>query len=226
VMTKLTKFATIRKAAEARVGGAAELKKLLPKAKSAKALKSVADDRYLSLMSLRVFSAGLKHSMVADKWPAFEEAFLGFEPKRVAAMPDEDLEALLKETRIIRHWGKIKATRHNAVALAEISAEHGGFGSWLANWPSNDIVGLWEDMQKRFSNLGGKSGPYFLRMAGKDSFVLTADTIKALNKWGACTGEPKGKKARQDVQQAFNQWVDESGCKLSEMSMILAVSTD
>jgi len=188
VMTKLTKFATIRKAAEVRVGGAAELEKRLPKAKSAKALKSFADDRYLSLMSLRVFSAGLKHSMVADKWPAFEEAFLGFEPKRVAAMPDEDLEALLKETRIIRHWGKIKATRHNAVALAEISAEHGGFGSWLANWPSNDIVGLWEDMQKRFSNLGGKSGPYFLRMAGKDSFVLTADTIKALNKWGACTG--------------------------------------
>jgi len=225
-MASLTEFATILDTAEQRAGGAAALKKLLPKAKSAKALKSVPDDRYLSLMSLRVFSAGLKHSMVANKWPAFEEVFLGFEPKRVATMPDEDLEALLKQTRIIRHWGKIKATRHNAAALGEIAAEHGSFGAWLADWPASDITGLWDEMQKRFSNLGGKSGPYFLRMAGKDSFVLNADTIRALNKWGACEGEPKGKKARREVQEIFNQWADESGLKLSEMSMILALSTD
>tara|TARA_B100000809_G_C14646220_1_gene354203 strand:+ start:318 stop:518 length:201 start_codon:yes stop_codon:yes gene_type:complete len=66
-MVKLTKFAAILATAEERSGGAAALKKLLPKAKSSKALQAVADDRYLSLMSLRVFSAGLKHSMVADK---------------------------------------------------------------------------------------------------------------------------------------------------------------
>ena len=167
---------------EQRAGGAAALKKLLPKAKAAKALKSVPDDRYLSLMSLRVFSAGLKHSMVAYKWPTFEEVFLDFEPKRVAAMPDEDLETLLKQTRIIRHWGKIKATRHNAAALVEMSTSHGSFGAWPADWPADNIVGLWDEMQKRFSNLGGKSWPHFLRMAGKDSFVLTADTVKALNK--------------------------------------------
>jgi len=225
-MAKVTKFSTILETAEMRAGGAAALKKSLPKAKSAKALKAVTDDRYLSLMSLRVFSAGLKHSMVAAKWPDFEEIFFAFEPKRVAVILDEELEALLKERRIIRHWGKIKATRHNAATMAAISAEHGGFGAWLADWPESDIVGLWDEMQKRFSQLGGKSGPYFLRMAGKDSFVLTSDTIKALNKWGACTGEPKGKKARRDVQQVFNQWADESGLKLSEMSMILACSVD
>ncbi|HJN59925.1 MAG TPA: DNA-3-methyladenine glycosylase I, partial [Alphaproteobacteria bacterium] len=109
----MTKFATIRETAEQRAGGPAALKKLLPKSKSVRALKAVPDDRYLSLMSLRVFSAGLKHSMVAGKWPDFEEIFYAFEPKRVAAIADEDLEALLKEKRIIRHWGKIKATRHN-----------------------------------------------------------------------------------------------------------------
>ena len=35
--------------------------------------------------------------MVAGKWPAFEEVFFAFKPKRVAAIADEDLEALLKE---------------------------------------------------------------------------------------------------------------------------------
>ncbi len=222
----MTKFATIRETAEQRAGGPAALKKLLPKSKSVRALKAVPDDRYLSLMSLRVFSAGLKHSMVAGKWPDFEEIFYAFEPKRVAAIADEDLEALLKEKRIIRHWGKIKATRHNAAAMAEISAAHGGFGAWLAAWPGDDIVGLWDELQKRFRQLGGASGPYFLRMAGKDSFVLTADTIKALNHWGAFNGQPKGKKARSQVQQAFNEWAGESALGLAQMSRILALSVD
>ncbi len=222
----MTKFATIRETAEQRAGGPAALKKLLPKSKSVRALKAVPDDRYLSLMSLRVFSAGLKHSMVAGKWPDFEEIFYAFEPKRVAAIADEDLEALLKEKRIIRHWGKIKATRHNAAAMAEISAAHGGFGAWLAAWPGDDIVGLWDELQKRFRQLGGASGPYFLRMAGKDSFVLTADTIKALNHWSAFSGQPKGKKARSQVQQAFNEWAGESALGLAQMSRILALSVD
>ncbi|MDP6428071.1 MAG: DNA-3-methyladenine glycosylase I [Alphaproteobacteria bacterium] len=222
----MTKFATIRETAERRAGGPAALKKLLPKAKSVRALKAVPDDRYLSMMSLRVFSAGLKHSMVAGKWPDFEEIFYAFEPRRVAAIADEDLEALLKEKRIIRHWGKIKATRHNAAALAEISAAHGGFGAWLAAWPGDDIVGLWDALQKRFSHLGGASGPYFLRMAGKDSFVLTADTVKALNHWGAFSGQPKGKKAHGQVQRAFNEWAGESALGLAQMSRILALSVD
>ncbi len=225
-MGKVTKFADIRKIAEKRAGGPAALKKLLPESKSAKALKAMADDRYLSLMMLRVFSSGLKHSMVAGKWPDFEEIFFAFEPKRVAAIPDEDLEALLKETRIIRHWGKIKATRHNAAAMAEISAEHGGFGAWLAAWPEDDIVGLWDELQKRFTQLGGASGPYFLRMAGKDTFILTGDVVKALNKWGAYKGEPKGKKARREVQEAFNAWAAESGLSRAQMSRILALSVD
>jgi 3-methyladenine DNA glycosylase Tag len=225
-MAALINFATIRQAAEARTGGAAALKKMLPKAKSAKALKAVADDRYLSLMSLRVFSAGLRHAMVADKWPAFEEVFLAFDAQRVAVIPDEELEALLKEKRIIRHWGKIKATRHNAAALCEISAAHGGFGAWLAAWPEADIVGLWDELQKRFSQLGGYSGPYFLRMAGKSSFMLTPETIKALNKWGAYSGEPKGKKARREVQEIFNQWAGECGLPMAHMSKILACSVD
>lgn len=225
-MAGMTNFAPIRAAATERAGGPAALKKLLPGAKSAKALKSVPDDRYLSQMSLRVFSAGLKHSMVAAKWPAFEEIFFAFDPKRVAHIPDEDLEALLKEKRIIRHWCKIKATRQNAAALAGISADHGGFGAWLASWPEADIVGLWDELQKRFSQLGGASGPYFLRMAGKDSFMLTPDTIRALNKWDVYQGEPKGKKARREVQEIFNQWAGESGCGLSHMSRILALSVD
>jgi len=223
-MEKMTKFAAILENAEARAGGKAELKKLLPESKSGKSLRALSDDRYLSLMMLRVFSSGLKHSMVSEKWPDFEEIFFGFDPKRVATIPDEDLEALLKEPRIIRHWGKIKAMRHNATAMVGISAQHGSFGAWIADWPEEDIIGLWDALQSQFNQLGGASGSYFLRMAGKDTFMLTGDVVKALNKWGAFRGEPKGKKARREVQEAFNVWAGESGLNRAQMSRILALS--
>src|SRR5438067_13891637 len=81
-------FSAILDAARARIGAAA-LEARLPQPRSAAELKAIPDDRYLSQMSLRIFRAGLKHSLVDAKWPAFEEVFHGFEPHRVRAMPDE-----------------------------------------------------------------------------------------------------------------------------------------
>src|SRR5215813_14561540 len=127
-------------------------------------MKAVSDDRYLSQMSLRIFRAGLKHSLVDAKWPTFEEVFDGFEPRRVRAMPDEALEALLADARLIRHWGKLKSVRDNAAAMIAVAEEHGSFGAWLADWPGTNIVELWDTLAKRFSQMGGTSGPHFLRM--------------------------------------------------------------
>ncbi len=222
----MTSFATILAEARERAGGDAALSGRLPTPKSPDELRAVADDRYLSMMSQRVFSAGLKHSMVAAKWPAFEEVFLAFEPRRVRAINDEALEALMGETRIIRHWGKIKATRANAAAMCAVADDFGGMGAYLAGWPGDDAVGLWHDIARRFSQMGGNSGPYFLRWSGKDTFVLTGFVVKALNHWGAFDGEPKGKRARAQVQEAFNHWAAESGRPLSHVSMILAISVD
>ena len=222
----MTPFMDITAEATRRRGGAAALKKVMPEVNAAKALISMSDDRYLSRMSFRVFASGLRHSMVEKKWPDFEDVFLGFEPRRVRAMSDETLEGLLKETRIIRHWGKIKATRANAAAMCDIAGEFGNFGTWLAAWPESDIVGLWEEIKQRFSQMGRLPGPYFLRMIGKDTFVLTRDVVRALNKWGAYDGDPKGKRAKVAVQEAFNTWADETGRPLCELSRILALSVD
>src|SRR5271156_4585948 len=149
-------FTPILEAAQARHGAAA-LAARFAQPRSPAALTALGDDRYLSQMSLLVFRAGLKHSLVDAKWPAFEEVFAGFEPRRVRAMPDEALEALLADRRLIRHWGKLKAVRDNAAAMLAIADEHGSFGNWLARWPATDIVGLWEALAKRFSQMGGNS---------------------------------------------------------------------
>jgi 3-methyladenine DNA glycosylase Tag len=220
-----TPFATIIEAARTRHGAAA-LEARLPQPKTPDQLAATADDRYLSQMSLRIFRAGLKHSIVDAKWPAFEEAFDGFEPRRVRAMSDEALEALLGNTRLIRHWGKLKAVRVNAAAMLGIAEQHGSFGAWLAAWPAADIVGLWEALAKQFGQMGGNSGPSFLRMVGKDTFILTPSVIAALKHWGAVGAPPKNRKDRAQVQACFNEWAAQSGQPLCQISLILAASTD
>src|SRR3954462_4331132 len=116
-------FAEILDTARTRHGAAA-LEARLPRPKTQEELRAIPDDRYLSQMSLRIFPAGLKHSLVDAKWSAFEEVFQGFDPRQVRAMPDEALDALLGDKRLIRHGGKIRAVRDNAAAMFDIAAAH------------------------------------------------------------------------------------------------------
>lgn len=221
---RLPAFGPIEKLAVKRSGGVEELAERYPTIKSSAALRKVADDRYFSLMSRRIFRAGLSHSVVDAKWPAFEEVFEGFEPGAVRAMSDEALEALMGDARVIRHWGKIKATRENAAAIVALVEEHGSFGAYLSGWPATDIVGLWGDLAKRFKQMGGNSAPRFLRMAGKDTFMLTEDVVAALKHWGAYDGKGKGKAELRRIQDIFNAWAEATGKPLGEISMILARS--
>ncbi|MGH7063930.1 MAG: hypothetical protein ACREET_07610 [Stellaceae bacterium] len=101
-----------------------------------------------------------------------------------------------------------------------------GFGIWLAEWPPADITGLWEALAKRFSQMGGNSGPTFLRMVGKDTFIPTPAVIAALKRWGAAAPPPKNRADRAAVQAYFNGWMAETGRPLCQLSLILAASTD
>ena len=222
----ITPFQPILDRARARSGGAAALEEALPQPKSDDELRAVPDDRYLSLMSRRVFRAGLKHALVDARWPAFEEVFFGFEPRRVTAMNDEDVEKLMGNRRLIRHWAKLKSVRHNAAAMTRVSEAHGSFGAYLAGWPATDITGLWTDLVRRFAHLGGNSGPSFLRMAGRDTFLFSGDVVRGLVGAGVVGARPTSKADLRKTQDAFNAWAEETGRPLSELSMILARSVD
>lgn len=198
------------------------LESLLPVPLSNELLAKRPDSEALSLMSLRIFRAGLKHSLVDAKWPAFEKVFFGFAPEKVAMMSDEQLENLMQNDQIIRHWGKIKATRQNAYMVTEIAQQHGGFTQWIAQWPEEEITSLWTQLKKQGSQLGGNSGPYFLRMLGKDTFVLTDDVVAALKAQGVVDKKPTGQRDLAAVQTAFNQWRSESGRPLCQISRLLA----
>ncbi|MBB3104970.1 DNA-3-methyladenine glycosylase I [Azomonas macrocytogenes] len=205
-----------------RFGSTAALEAQLPMPKSAEELRILPDDRYLSQMALRVFRAGLKHSLVDAKWPAFEEAFFGFVPEKVVLMGGEHLERLMQNKQLIRHLGKLKSVPLNAQMLLDIAKEKGSFGALIADWPVTDIVGLWKYLAKRGSQLGGASAPRFLRMVGKDTFVFTEDVIAALKAQGIVDKAPTSQRDLATVQDAFNALHAESGRPLCQLSVMLA----
>jgi 3-methyladenine DNA glycosylase Tag len=203
----------------------AEIKRRIPRIASNEELKNRSDSGYLSLISRRVFRAGMKHSVVDGKWPAFEEAFWQFNPQACQLIDDARFEELMQNADLIRHWGKMKTIPINALMVTDVAAEHGSFGSFIAQWPTSDIVGLWAFLKKKGSHLGGDGGARLLRMAGKDTFVLSDDVVRVLINEGLVSKKPTSQKDLNAVQQFFNELQRESGLPLSSISMVLALST-
>src|ERR1700755_890664 len=153
-MARPIPFKTILARAEKRKGGPAGLKKLLPPKPNKKALEKLADDHFLAEMTKRVFCAGFAWSVIENKWPGFEKAFLGFKPSKLVFQPDDFWDGLLSDARIVRNGAKITSVRENAAFVQEIAREHGSFGQFLAKWPSSDQIGLLDLLTKRGSRLG------------------------------------------------------------------------
>ena len=98
----------------------------------------------------------------------------------MAHFSDERLEELAQDKAIVRNFTKIVAARHNAVFVLDQQRRHGSFASFIAQWPTDNIVGLWLELKKRGCRLGGNSGPMMLRSMGKDTFLITKDVTDAL----------------------------------------------
>jgi 3-methyladenine DNA glycosylase Tag len=218
-------FKTIRARAEKRKGGAKELEKLLPLKPDMKTVAELSDDRMLSEMTKRVFSAGFAWSVIETKWPGFEKAFLAFKPARLSFQPDDFWDGLLSDTRIVRNGAKIQSVRENAAFVQEIAREHGSFGKFLAKWPSSDQIGLLDLLAKRGSRLGGNTGQMFLRFIGWDGFVTSQDVVACLRDAGLdIAAEVKSKGDLVKVQAQFNAWAAETGLPYVHLSRICAMS--
>ncbi|MEW9808065.1 DNA-3-methyladenine glycosylase I [Mesorhizobium sp. ZMM04-5] len=221
----MSSFKTIRERAARRKGGDVILTKLLgPKPDNRKVAK-VPDDRILSTMAERVFSAGFVWSVIEAKWPGFEEAFLGFEPKALLFQPEDFWHDLTADKRIVRNGQKIMSVRENAAFVERVSNEHGGFGKFLAGWPADDQIGLTAYLGKHGSRLGGATGQYLLRWLGWDTFLFSRDMVLALRDAGLDIAEtPGSKKDQQKVQDQINAWAKETGLPRAHISRILSMS--
>lgn len=79
--------------------------------------------RMFEKLCLEGFQAGLSWITILNKREAFRKGFAGFDPERIAAFNEDDVQRLLADAGIVRHRGKIEATIHNARALLAMHAK-------------------------------------------------------------------------------------------------------
>jgi len=201
------------------------LEAFLPRALTPEELRRKGDDRYLSAMSQRVFQAGMQHTVVDARWPEFEKAFAGFAPEQMALLGPEHIEGHMQNARLIRDRAKLLTIPQNARFILDIRQEQDcSFGAFIADWPGTDTIGLWRLLAERGARLGGRSAAGFLRLAGKDSFLLTSDVVARLVAAGILTRTPTSQRDLQAVQEAFNGLQQRSGRPLCQLSALLALS--
>lgn len=225
-MSQIESFSTIYQRACERKGGEQSLAALLPiDANLSKyEIGQYSDGQLLSEMSKKVFQSGFVWRIVENKWPAYQEAFFNFEPHKVLLLSPEQLHQRASDIKLIRHMKKTMAIYDNALMVHELKLKHDSFAQFIANWPNEDITGLWAVLKKQGKRLGGNTGPYFLRAMGKDTFLLTND-IQGYFKANKLIDYGFSSKAGlKQVQDSFNHWQQESGRSFADISRIIACS--
>ncbi|WP_281212976.1 DNA-3-methyladenine glycosylase I [Shewanella insulae] len=221
-MARLESFDSIYQRACERKGGeqglATRLPEVLPEAKIAQ----YSDAELLSELSKKVFQSGFVWRVVDNKWPAYEVAFFNFEPQKVLMLSPEQIQQRAGDPELIRHLKKTMAIYDNALMVHDIRVSHGSFAKFIAQWPSENIVGLWAELKRLGSRLGGNTGPYFLRSIGKDTFLLTEDNKGYFQAHKLIDAGFTSKRGLTQVQAVFNEWQAQSGRSLAEISRILA----
>lgn len=98
------------------------------------------DHKMFEMLLLETFQAGLSWITVLRKRENFRRVFLDFVPEKVAAMPDDALEAALADPGIIRNRLKVYAARSNAQAFLQVAQTHGSFCHYLWSYVDHTPV--------------------------------------------------------------------------------------
>ena len=88
----------------------------------------VHDDRkQFEFLCLESMQSGLSWKTILDKRENFRKAFSSFDPVKVAAYTEADIERLMSDAGIVRNRRKIEAIVNNARRFLEVQKEFGSF---------------------------------------------------------------------------------------------------
>ncbi|NDL66397.1 DNA-3-methyladenine glycosylase I [Anaerotalea alkaliphila] len=105
------------------------------------------DQELFEFLILEGAQAGLSWYTILKRREGYRKAFHHFDPKKVAAMTDEELEALREDAGIIRNRLKIHSARKNAQVFLQLQEEFGSFDAYLWGFvEGKPIVNHYDDM--------------------------------------------------------------------------------
>lgn len=102
------------------------------------------DQRLFEKICLEGFQAGLSWITILRRRETFREAFAHFDFRKVAQFSKNDVDALLQNSGIIRHRGKIEATINNAQRCCELIESQGSLSNYIwsfVNSEKDQVVG-------------------------------------------------------------------------------------
>jgi len=201
-------------------------KKLLDDNPAEQSIAQLTDDRVLAAFTKQIFKSGFVWRVVENKWPDFEEHFFNFNIEKMLMMPEEMLERKAADPKIIRNYNKVKTIKANAQMIFDVTLDKKiSFAQFIHDWPSEDIIGLWTYLKKHGQRLGGNTGPYALRLLGKDTFILSSDVEAYLRAQQVIDGGLQSKKSLTAIQAYFNKLQNESGYNLTQLSRLIAFAS-
>ncbi len=201
-------------------------KKLLDDNAAEQSIAQLTEDRVLAAFTKQIFKSGFVWRVVENKWPDFEEHFFNFSIEKMLMMPEEMLERKAADPKIIRNYNKVKTIKANAQMIFDVTLDKKiSFSQFIHDWPSEDIIGLWSFLKKHGQRLGGNTGPYALRLLGKDTFILSSDVEAYLRAQQIIDGGLQSKKNLTAIQAYFNKLQSESGYSLTQLSRLIAFAS-
>ncbi|MAM69892.1 MAG: DNA-3-methyladenine glycosylase [Gammaproteobacteria bacterium] len=124
------------------------------------------DNQLFERLVLEINQAGLSWLTILKKKEAFNNAFHGFDIKKVAAYKVKDKQRLLNDASIIRNRLKIDAAIANANRILELQKESGSFHQWLQDHHPLDKEEWVKLFKKTFRFTGGEITGEFLMSTG------------------------------------------------------------
>jgi DNA-3-methyladenine glycosylase I len=99
------------------------------------------DAKMFEFLILEGAQAGLSWYTILKRRDGYRKAFAGFDPVKVAAFTEKDVERLMLDTGIIRNRAKITSAIGNARLFLEIQKEFGSFCQYLKTFlPDGKII--------------------------------------------------------------------------------------
>lgn len=89
------------------------------------------EQHLFEMLCLEGQQAGLSWITVLKKRESYREHFFKYPIQVIAELTDDDLTEKCKDTRLIRHIGKLKAIRDNAIAWQKMQAQGINMVEWL-----------------------------------------------------------------------------------------------
>jgi len=97
------------------------------------------NQKLFEMICLEGQQAGLSWITVLKKRENYRRCFCNFDPLRVAAMQDDDVERLLQDAGIIRHRGKIQAIIGNARAYLAMQEQGEDFADFVWSFVNHQV---------------------------------------------------------------------------------------